>query len=148
MKIYFAASISGGRKYEGIYQKIVDFLKKSGHAVLTEHIAYPSVFEEEKHISAEKVYSRDLAWLSESEVVIAEVSNPSLGVGYEIAKALEMKKPVLCVYQSGIFLTKMITGNKDPLLAVKEYSSIDDLRSIILDYLNNGKVTINNGNMG
>lgn len=141
MKIYFSASISGGRKFEKTYQLIVDFLKKRGHAVLTEHIAYPSVFEEEKHISPEEVFSRDLAWLSKSEIVIAEVSNPSLGVGYEIAKALEMKKPVLCVYQSGIFLTKMITGNKDPLLTVKEYSSRDRLISIMTDYLNNGKVT-------
>jgi len=137
VKIYFAASISGGRKFEKAYQFIVDFLKKYGHTVLTEHIAYPSVFDEEKHISPEKVYSRDLAWLAESELVIAEVSNPSLGVGYEIAKALEMKKSVLCVYQSGIFLTKMITGNKDPLLTVKEYSSLDGLLTIISDYLNN-----------
>ena len=141
MKIYFAASISGGRKYEKTYQFIVDFLKKQGHTILTEHIAYPSVFEEEKHISPEKVYSRDLDWLSESEIVIAEVSNPSLGVGYEIAKALEMKKPVFCVYHSGIFLTKMITGNKDPLLTVKEYSSRTELLSIMADNLNNGKVT-------
>ncbi len=141
MKIYFAASISGGRKFENIYQIIVDFLKKNDHTVLTEHIAYPSVFDEEKHISPEKVYSRDLTWLSESEIVIAEVSNPSLGVGYEIAKALEMKKPVLCVYQSGIFLTKMITGNKDPLLTVQKYSSRAELLSIMTDYLNNGKVT-------
>ncbi len=134
MKIYFAASISGGRAYEGIYQKIVTFLKEEGHFVLTEHIAFPSVFEEEKTLTPEQVYTRDLRWLAEADVVIAEVSNPSLGVGYEIAKALEMKKPVLCVVQSGIFLTKMITGNKDPHLAVKEYSTWRELQTILKNY--------------
>ncbi len=139
MKIYFAASISGGRTYEAVYQKIVDVLKKAGHRVLTEHIAFPSVFEEEKSLTPEEVYDRDLRWLKEADLLIAEVSNPSLGVGYEIARALEMEKPVLCVVQKGIFLTKMITGNKDPRLTVKEYSTWNELKDILIHYLNERK---------
>ncbi len=139
MKIYFAASISGGRTYEPIYQEIVYFLKKEGNRVLTEHIAYPSVFEEEKTLTPEQVYLRDLQWLREADAVVAEVSNPSLGVGYEIARALEMGKPVLCVYEKGVFLTKMITGNKDPHLTVKSYSTWNELATILAAYLNERK---------
>jgi Asp-tRNA(Asn)/Glu-tRNA(Gln) amidotransferase A subunit family amidase len=139
MKIYFAASISGGRTFEAVYQKIVKELKKAGHQVLTEHIAFPSVFEEEKSLTPEEVYDRDLRWLREAERLVAEVSNPSLGVGYEIARALEMQKPVLCVAQRGIFLTKMITGNKDPLLTVKRYSTWSELKAILIQYVNERK---------
>ncbi len=136
MDIYFAASISGGRKFEKTYVQIVSILKQKGHRVLTEHIAYPNVLEAEEALTPEQIFARDLKWLTAADVVIAEVSNPSLGVGYEIARALEMKKPVLCVYRRNIFLTKMITGNKDGHLTVQDYSTWAELASVLQTYLN------------
>ena len=32
-------------------------------------------------------------------VIVAEVTQPSLGVGYEIGRAYAMKKPILCLYR-------------------------------------------------
>ena len=31
--------------------------------------------------------------------IVAEVTQPSLGVGYEIGRAVDMKKPILCLYR-------------------------------------------------
>ena len=32
-------------------------------------------------------------------VIVAEVTQPSLGVGYEIGRAYAMNKPILCLYR-------------------------------------------------
>ncbi|OQX95160.1 hypothetical protein B6I21_06850, partial [candidate division KSB1 bacterium 4572_119] len=110
MKIYFSASIAGGRKYLSIYKKIVAHLKSQGHEVLSEHIVREDIFSDEEKWAPRRVFEQDIKWLDECEVVVAEVSNPSLGVGYEICYALSKKLPVLCAYETGLFISKMITG--------------------------------------
>ncbi|MCP5106965.1 MAG: deoxyribonucleoside 5'-monophosphate N-glycosidase [bacterium] len=131
MKIYFSGSISGGRKHLGTYQQIVAHLKSEGHQVLTEHVAHPDVLDKEKEHTAEQIYTRDIQWIAECDCIIAEVSNPSLGVGYEVCHALEMYKPVLCIHKKGVFMSRMITGNNSEVLLVKEYENEDDWRKII-----------------
>lgn len=121
MKIYFAGSISGGRKYLETYRKIVQYIQKHDHIVLTEHIIHPEVFDLEKESTDEEIYDRDIKWLNESACIVAEVSNPSLGVGYEIGYALDLEKPVLCLYHKDVFLSRMLTGNHRPGLRVVSY---------------------------
>ncbi|MDZ7263269.1 MAG: nucleoside 2-deoxyribosyltransferase [candidate division KSB1 bacterium] len=121
MKIYFSASISGGRAFLDIYKKIVAYLKQRNLEVLTEHIIVDNIFDFEQKWSPREIFERDIHWLDESDVVIAEVSNPSLGVGYEICYALEHHIPTLCLYQPGIFVSRMIIGNTSPHLLLFEY---------------------------
>lgn len=135
MKIYFSASISGGRGYLDIYKKIVAFLKKQHHAVLTEHIIVDNIFEFENTWSPREIFERDIKWLDESDVVIAEVSNPSLGVGYEICYALEHRIPTLCLYQPGIFVSRMIIGNTSPYLSLYEYPDENRLYEKVDDFI-------------
>ena len=68
-----------------------------------------------------EVYTRDVTWIRASDVLIAEVSVPSHGVGYEIGFALGLGKPVLALYQEGRKVSKMISGNPDPNLLVRRY---------------------------
>jgi nucleoside 2-deoxyribosyltransferase len=138
VNIYFGGSIAGGRQYLATYQRIVAYLKARGHRVLTEHIVKPDVLEWEKGFTAEQIYTRDIRWLKECDCMIAEVSNPSLGVGYEICYALRINKPVLCLYREGIFLTRMLTGNTADGLLVKEYEEDREWKEIIDMFL--GKV--------
>ncbi len=136
MQIYFAGSIAGGRNYLDTYIKIVKYLQNKGHTIPTEHIIYPDVLTFEKQTTAEEIYSRDVEWLKESRALIAEISNPSLGVGYEIGFALNEKIPVLALYHKDIFISRMISGNKDPLLNVKTYDTDEEWESIIEQFLN------------
>lgn len=121
MKIYFSGSIAGGRKYLDIYKKIVAYLKERGHDVLTEHIIVDHIFDLEKQWSPKEIFERDIQWLNDCDLVIAEVSNPSLGVGYEICYALEHRIPTLGIYQPEIFVSRMIIGNTSPHLTLFEY---------------------------
>ena len=136
MKIYFSGSIAGGRKYLDIYKKIVAYLKEKGHQVLTDHIIIDNILEFENQLKPEEIFQRDIDWLNGCDVVIAEVSNPSLGVGYEICHALERKIPTLCIYQPGIFVSRMIVGNTSPGLTLFEYQDEDSLFQKLEEFLN------------
>ncbi len=127
MKIYFSGSISGGRDHAAIYPHMVARLQAQGHHVLSAHVADPAALEVEKDLPPREVFERDTQWVNEAEALIAEVSTPSLGVGYEIALAVQLDKPVLCVYRSGVRLSKMISGNTAPHLMVAVYASEAEL---------------------
>ncbi len=121
-KIYFACSIRGGRDDAEIYQELVDHIKTKA-VVLTEIFADNKLTPQGSPDPSEFIHERDMSWVTEADAVIAEVSNPSLGVGYEIAKAEEMGKPVLALYrpQEGRKLSAMIEGS--PQTDVVTYTS-------------------------
>lgn len=137
MKIYFSGSISGGREHEAIYQHLVAYLQARGHHVLSAHVADPVALEDEKDLPPREVFERDSNWVKDCDAMIAEVSTPSLGVGYEYALAVQLGKPVLCVYRSGVRLSKMITGNPAPNLSVATYSSEAELDEHVETFLKN-----------
>jgi nucleoside 2-deoxyribosyltransferase len=135
MNIYFACSITGGREFESVYQVITKALVEDNHEVPTAHLAETGITAMEGAIAPLEVYSRDTNWVRESDVLIAEVSVPSHGVGYEIAFALGLGKPVLALYQEGRKLSKMISGNPDPNLSVHTYKSPEEAVILIRKFL-------------
>ena len=135
MKIYFAGSIRGGRSKINDYAKIIDKLKEMGE-VLTVHVASPELSSSGETLSYSKIYDRDMQWLKQSDLVVAEVSLPSLGVGYEIAKAESFGKKIICFYDNSSekVLSAMIGGN--PNIEVIRYNNISE----VIDYLDNLKI--------
>jgi nucleoside 2-deoxyribosyltransferase len=89
-------------------------------------LAQSGVTEAESVITPDEVYARDTAWLRGCQVLIAEVSMPSHGVGYEIGFSLGLGKPVLALYQEGRRVSKMISGNPDPNLSVRSYQTPEE----------------------
>src|SRR3990172_7915038 len=126
MNIYFACSITGGREFESAYQEIVAALAADGHEIPTSHLAQSEVLEKERVLAPRDVYERDINWIKNCEALIAEVSVPSHGVGYEIGFALNIGKPVLCLHQKDNRVSKMITGNSSPALTVAAYSTVKE----------------------
>jgi nucleoside 2-deoxyribosyltransferase len=137
MKIYFAGSIRGGRDDATLYQRIIAQLAGYGE-VLTEHVGSDGLTPTgEQDLSDEAIYTRDMGWLMEADVVVAEVSMPSHGVGYEIASAEAAGKPVLCLYRPRPHrrLSAMLGGN--PALRCVSYEEPKDLEPILSDFLQN-----------
>jgi nucleoside 2-deoxyribosyltransferase len=135
MNIYFACSITGGREFESVYQAITKALAEDRHEVPTAHLAETGVAAIEGAIAPLDVYLRDTNWIRASDVLIAEVSVASHGVGYEIAFALGLGKPVLAIYQEGRKVSKMISGNPDPNLSVRAYRSLEAAVASIRKFL-------------
>lgn len=98
--------------------------------VLTEHIADPSV-SVDQHLSDKEIHDRDIDWLRESDIVVAEVTQPSLGVGYEIGRALEWGKPIIALYRDGEGrkLSAMIAGTE--LIKTYHYTEISEALKIL-----------------
>ena len=123
LKIYFAGSIRGGRDDSARYRDIIRHLQEYGQ-VLTEHIEDAQLTREgESAMTDRDIFERDLAWLESADIIIAEVTSPSLGVGFEIATALQLHKKILCLFhpRPGKRLSAMIAGcNK---LTVKSYQT-------------------------
>lgn len=135
MNIYFACSITGGRAYEAVYQSITRTLLENDIQVPTAHLAQTGVVDEEKVIEPGTVYARDTAWMKSADGLIAEVSLPSHGVGYEIGFMLSLGKPVLCLSEQGRAVSKMITGNPDPNLSVRTYQGADEAARLALEFV-------------
>ncbi len=135
MKIYFAGSIRGGREDVPVYDALIKYLHLFGD-VLTEHVGDPSLSQKGDDGPDDRyIHDRDMAWLSACDLVVAEVSSPSLGVGYELGLALSLKKPVLCLYRPGPgrHLSAMIAGS--PGIKTAIYSSMDEAKRIIGDFI-------------
>ena len=132
MKIYFSCSIRGVRHDPDVPQLLIDYLKGYGE-VLTEHIG--QVTEKfEAGISEVEIFKRDVSWLEETDVVVAEVTGPSLGVGYEIGIAETLGKPILCLYEeTGKKISAMILGNEG--LILKSYMALSEAYEYIDEFL-------------
>lgn len=135
MNIYFACTITGGREFESAYQAITRALLEDGHEVPTAHLAESNVIALEKIVEPRDVYERDVAWIRACDVLIAEVSAPSHGVGYEVGFALGEGKPVFCLAAKGRPVSKMITGNPHKGLKVVAYKDVSDGVKQVREYL-------------
>lgn len=133
MKIYFAGAIRGGREDAALYFEIIERLGEYGQ-VLTEHIGNPELTGLGEIDDDQKIHDRDLGWLKRADCLVAEVTTPSLGVGYEIGKATEWGKPVLCLYRQaeGRSLSAMIAGCGG--VTVREYKSAEELGKVFDDF--------------
>ncbi|GBD88297.1 nucleoside 2-deoxyribosyltransferase [bacterium BMS3Abin03] len=134
MIIYCAGPINGDTTYQKNYVEIIKLVESQGHTALAElngkfHASIP--------LSDNQIYTRDLKWINGSRLMIAEISGPSLGVGFEIAYALfEKKIPVLALALNEVKkMSAMITGCNSDLLTFARYNSLEDLQSIIFKFI-------------
>lgn len=136
--IYFAGSIRGGRADKALYLEIVERLRGYGR-VLTEHIADEQLTALGEITDDAAIHDRDLSWLREAEYLVAEVTAPSLGVGYEIGRAAEWGTPILCLYRprDGRALSAMIAGSEG--VKVREYQSTAELEEVFDEFFGASK---------
>ena len=131
MKVYFAASIRGGRADISIYKQLIAYLSNN-HEVLTEHIGDDSIIASGEVERTDKaIRDRDIQWIEECDVMVAETTNPSLGVGYELAYAEHIGKPVIIIHRTNQSqLSAMIAGT-DYFDSIYYYEEIEDAIGIL-----------------
>lgn len=137
MKIYFAASITGGRDYADTYIDVIRELRKYGD-VLTEHIIDKDLDDRGNQVTktAGEIFLQDKAWIDEADILVAEVTQPSLGVGWELGYAESIGKEVLCLFNlnSGRTFSGMIKGNN--YFNSLEYRDFQEVKDFLSKYLN------------
>lgn len=135
VNIYFCGSIRGGRQLAVTYANFIKMLQEHGK-VLTEHLGDDEQIQRKDRILPDReIHDRDLQWIVESDVVVAEVTVPSLGVGYEIGRAIEMGKPVLCLFNAGSPqpLSAMIAGSE--AVEMCNYRDMEELKDIFEQFI-------------
>ena len=133
MIIYCAGALRGDTTFQNNFLEIINFLESEGHTLLTE---LNGKYNSSIPLTDKQIYTRDIKWIEGSQMMVAEISGPSLGVGFEIAYALFQKKiPVLAVAtKEAKKLSAMIAGCNSALLTVKEYKTVEELHRIINNY--------------
>lgn len=130
MQIYFTGSIRGGREHANWYAEILTLLKSYGE-VLTEHVGDKNLSEDGEGLPVEHIFERDIKWIEKCDALVADVSVPSLGVGYEIARAEALEKPVLCLFYENADkrMSGMIEGNKK--INTARYKNVEEVSEIL-----------------
>jgi len=135
MIVYCAGAIKGDSSYQENYREVIEIVKRNGHSALSElNPDFQSAFP----LNENQLFQRDIKWIEKSNVMIAEISGPSLGVGFEISYALYVREiPVLALYDTEVKqISTMIAGCDSELLYVKNYGNSGELAEIIKSFLN------------
>ena len=128
MKIYFSGSIYGGRQKLDTYKKLINELKKYGE-VLNEEVADDNVLISEQEIPDNEVFENLEREMNQADLIFAEFTVPSLGVGYEIGYADSHNKKIIGIYDKNVVpkITTMLRGNKR--LKIIPYTDINKIIS-------------------
>ena len=137
MRIYLACTVRGERSGVLAGRAICQRLQQLGHEVLTTHLLAEDVESAEAQLTEQQVYRRDIDWLSRCDVLVAEASGSSYGVGFEvgylIGRARETGQRVLLVYDAARrhAVSRLASGNCDDACTTFAYDSIEDLTAFI-----------------
>ena len=137
MTIYLACTVRGDRGGVLAGRAICERLQHHGHEVLTTHLLADNVETAESQLTEEHVFRRDLDWLGACDVLVAEASGSSYGVGFEVGyvlgRAHATGQRVVLLYDRSRqhAISRLITGNRDAACTTFGYASIDELTTFI-----------------
>lgn len=134
MKIYFGFTVAGDRSTLDAARSIVQWLEALGHEVLTRHLVSEGARAADRLLGPQAVYARDMTWLRQCDLFLAEASGSSFGVGFEAGYLLgATTTKVILIYKSDAKerISYLITGNSHPNCTLVPYSSLDEVEAFI-----------------
>ncbi|HOC19052.1 MAG TPA: nucleoside 2-deoxyribosyltransferase [Vicinamibacterales bacterium] len=129
MTVYLACTVRGDRSTLNIVRHVASRLEAAGHEVLTAHLLDDYVDEAEGDGSNQAVFERDLRWLESCDLLVAEASGSSYGVGFEVGyilgRAATTGQRALVLYEAARepSVSRMISGNTHPACKVLAYGT-------------------------
>ena len=138
MKIYFGFTVAGDRSSLDIARRVVELLESKGHEVLTRHLVSDNAWEQDRLITPQQVYERDMKWLEQCDLLITEVSGSSFGLGFETGYLLgTTSKKALLLYKRDAEkrISLLITGNTHPRCLVLPYTDLAEIEEFLSNTL-------------
>lgn len=135
MNIFFTASVRGVRAHKPKHDFIASVLEKYGTVLSPSSYLGTLSDYGETELSRREIFEREMDALAKSDVVVAEVTTPSLGVGYLIARATAQGKKVIALYcgEDALKLSAMITG--DAGVELHLYKDERDIEAVLKEVL-------------
>ena len=134
MNVYFGFTVAGNRSSLEAAKRIVSVLQSMGHEVVTSHLVREDVWEADRSVAAEEIFARDMKWLDQCDLFVAEVSGSSFGLGFETGYLLgATKKRIILLYQRKAErqISLLITGNTHPNCVLIPYSKLEELEVLV-----------------
>ena len=144
MKIYLACTVRGDRCAISGLRTLAAALEGEGHTILTKHLLDANVEGAESTLSERAVYDRDVAWLESCDVLVAEASGSSFGVGFEVGYVLgrsdRTNQRVILLYEADRrdAISRLIVGNAHPRCRTVGYTDAADLITRVRENLEPG----------
>jgi nucleoside 2-deoxyribosyltransferase len=138
MKIYFGFTVAGDRSSLEAARKIVELVVQMGHEVLTRHLVEDNAWEADRLITPKEVYLRDMKWLEQCDLFMAEVSGSSFGLGFETGYLLgATTKKVVLFYRRDVEtkISLLITGIAHPNCSLTPYSDFEEIETWVRNNL-------------
>lgn len=128
MKILFVASIQGKASREKDYQMVVDSLERTGNDIISDHVMKYNQDDLDSWSDDKKVdfHKKLFDYIKKCDLVVGEVSYPSVSVGYLISMALDFGKPTILLYK-GTKEPNLLSSLMSDKLQVVRYSQKEDL---------------------
>jgi nucleoside 2-deoxyribosyltransferase len=142
MNVYLACTVRGHRGGVAAARALADLIERHGHTVLTRHLLEDDVDAAEAALTEREVFARDLRWLESADLLIAEASGSSYGVGFEVGYVLgragETQQHVLLLYDCArrSHVSRLIAGATHDACTTYAYNDSDDLMTFVGEYLN------------
>jgi nucleoside 2-deoxyribosyltransferase len=134
MKVYLGFTVAGNRSSIEAAKKILVALQSLGHEVLTSHLVSESAWEADRRVSPQEVFARDMNWLAQCDLFIAEVTGSSFGLGFETGYLLgaTAKKTILFFERDARHrISLLITGNTHPNCVLMSYCRLEELDQLV-----------------
>jgi nucleoside 2-deoxyribosyltransferase len=134
MKIYLGFTVAGSRSSIEAAKKLLNVLESLGHEVLTSHLMSEDAWKADRSVAPQKIFARDMNWLAECDLLVAEVTGSSFGVGFETGYLLgaTAKKIILFFEREAEHrISLLITGNTHPNCVLAPYSHLGELEQLV-----------------
>ena len=136
MKIYFACSIRGEQGGKEEKEMIVKALQDLGHNVLSEEFTKLDINVNqitEKGSTPKEIYTQDMGWVDESDIIVADVSRISTGMGYEVGWKMAKGGRVLALCKADKLdaLSNMLKGCTEKNFKLLSWQTSEDVAKIL-----------------
>jgi 2'-deoxynucleoside 5'-phosphate N-hydrolase len=134
MKVYLGFTVAGSRSSIEAAKRILNVLQSLGHEVLTSHLVSDDAWEADRSVAPQKIFARDMNWLAQCDLFVAEVTGSSFGLGFETGYLLgaTAKKTILLFERDAEHrISLLITGNTHPNCVLVPYSRLEEVEELV-----------------
>jgi nucleoside 2-deoxyribosyltransferase len=134
MRVYLGFTVAGNRLSVQAARKLLSILQSMGHQVLTSHQVQGDAWGADRRVPPQEIFARDMKWLAECDIFIAEVSGSSFGLGFETGYLLgATQKKTILFYERAVEqrISLLITGNTHPNCTLVPYSQLEELEALV-----------------
>jgi hypothetical protein len=136
MIVHFSASARTMTNDIELYRTILKVIGERGHVINNDWTETALKREQRKtDWDMPQLVERAMNSIQNAELLIAEVSDgSSFGVGYEVAMALQLKKPILLLIDEERTHATYATGLRNELITIQQYNK-DNISNFIHEFL-------------